>query len=165
MVVRLHRAYCRPCELFSTESPPFRVVSKYKIERCQMSQVQTAHAQLKTPWPLTGHTQSQGLMRPAPRRQSQTGLGHPARTPTDCDTCGFGEGVVGSDRHSGGQPLRTPSAAPALGRAPWVGVHPPMHTDLPGKRKKAEPAFQSAESELPVQGRSISGSCTVLDLW
>ena len=60
--------------------------------------------------------------------------------------------------------MRTPSAAPALGRAPWVGVHPPMHTDLPGKRKKAEPAFQSAESELPVQGRSISGSCTVLDL-
>jgi hypothetical protein len=49
---------------------------------------------------------------------------------------GFWGGVVGTDRHDGGQPLRTPSAAPALGWAPWVGVRPPMHTDLPGKQNR-----------------------------
>ena len=55
---------------------------------------------LKTPWPL--------------KRPTQTGLGPSARTPTDRGTCGFGEGVVGSDRHSGGQSLRTPSAVVAF---------------------------------------------------
>ena len=53
-----------------------------------------------------------------PRRPTQTGLGHPARTSTDCGTCGFGEGVVGSDHPTGRLALGTPSAAPALGWAP-----------------------------------------------
>ena len=67
------------------------------------------------------------------RRSTQTRLGLSALTPADRGTLGFGEGT---DRHDGGQPLRTPSAAPALGWAPWVGVRPPMHTDLPGKQNR-----------------------------
>ena len=47
-----------------------------------------------------------------------------------------------------------------LGERPGqLRARPPMHTDLPGK---PEPAFQSAESELPVQDRPISGACAVL---
>ena len=163
MVVRLHRAYCRPCELFSTESPPFRVVSKYKIERCQMSQVQTAHAQLKTPWPLTGHTQSQGLMRPAPRRQSQTGLGHPARTPTDCDTCGFGEGVVAA--------TGTLEVSHYARRAPpqHLGDPPPLVSRGRGLRstriyREARTGLSERRERTPRARSPISGACTVLGL-
>ena len=35
-------------------------------------------------------------------------------------------------------------------------------SDAHGSTGKPEPAFQSAESELPVQDRPISGACTVL---
>ena len=51
-------------------------------------------------------------------RLTQTVLVHPARTPADCGTCGFGEGVVDSDHPTGRLALGTPSAAPALGWAP-----------------------------------------------
>ena len=51
-------------------------------------------------------------------RLTQTVLVHPARRPTDCGTCGFGEGVVSSDHLTGRLALGTPSAAPALGWAP-----------------------------------------------
>ena len=37
-------------------------------------------------------------------------------------------------------------------------------SDAHGSTGKPEPAFQSAESELPVQDRPISGACTVLGL-
>ena len=45
--------------------------------RTKPGQPLRAHT-LKTPWPL--------------KRPTQTVLGQPARTPTDCGTCGFGEG-------------------------------------------------------------------------
>ena len=59
---------------------------------------------------------------------------------------GFWRGVVGTTRHDGGQPLRTPSEAErrpstwvgALGRGAASDAHRPAG--------KAEPAFQSAES-------------------
>eukprot|EP00964_Phaeocystis_antarctica_P164197 scaffold141827_cov133-Phaeocystis_antarctica.AAC.1 len=35
-------------------------------------------------------------------------------------------------------------------------------SDVPGSTGKPEPAFQSAESTLPVQNRPISGACAVL---
>ena len=44
------------------------------------------------------------------------------------------------------QPLRTPSAAPALGWAPWVWVRPPMHTDL--QRKQDRP-FRAPRANFP----------------
>ena len=49
---------------------------------------------------------------------TQTGLGPSARTPADCGTCGFGDGVVSSDHLTGRLALGTPSATPALGWAP-----------------------------------------------
>ena len=48
-------------------------------------------------------------------RLTQTVLGHPAHTSTDCGTCGFGEGVVDSDHPGGRLALGTPSASTALG--------------------------------------------------
>ena len=56
--------------------------------------------------------------QPRLRRPTQTGLGRSARTPTDCGTCGFGEGVVGSDHPTGRSALRTPSVSTALGWTP-----------------------------------------------
>jgi hypothetical protein len=75
---------------------------------------------LETPWPLD--------------RPSQTHLGASARAPADCRTWGFWEGGGKQRLRTGSWPLRAPSAAPALGWAPWVGVRPPMHTDLPRKQ-------------------------------
>ena len=77
------------------------------------------------------------------RRSTQTRLGLSALTPADRGTLGFGEGT---DRHDGGQPLRTPSAAPALGWAPWVGVRPPMHTDMQGKQNRP---FRAPRANFP----------------
>jgi hypothetical protein len=59
---------------------------------------------------------------------------------------GFWRGVVGTTRHDGGQPLRTPSEAE---RRPstWVGaLGRGAASDAHGHAGKAEPAFQSAES-------------------
>ena len=70
-------------------------------------------------------------------RPTQTGPGPSARTPTDCGTYGFGEGVVGSDHPTGRSALRTPSASTALGWAPWAGVRLPMHTNLPGNQNRS----------------------------
>ena len=62
--------------------------------------------------------------------------------------------MVGSDRHSGGQPLRTPSA----GASTWVTVlSRGAASDAHGSTGKPEPAFQSAESEFPVQDRLYLG--------
>ena len=47
----------------------------------------------------------------------------------------------------------------------WVGaLSRGAASDVHGSTGKPEPAFQSAESELPVQDRPISGACTVLGL-
>eukprot|EP00964_Phaeocystis_antarctica_P030498 scaffold17227_cov60-Phaeocystis_antarctica.AAC.5 len=58
------------------------------------------------------------------RRPTQTGLGRSARTPTDCGTCGFGEGVVGSDHRHGSWPLRAHTL-----KTPWP-LKRPTQTDL-----------------------------------
>ena len=70
-------------------------------------------------------------------RLTQTGPGPSARTPTDCGTYGFGEGVLGSDHPTPRSALRTPSASTALGWAPWAGVRLPMHTNLPGNQNRS----------------------------
>ena len=47
----------------------------------------------------------------------------------------------------------------------WVGaLSRGAASDVHGSTGKPEPAFQSAESELLVQDRPISGACTVLGL-
>ena len=46
---------------------------------------------------------------------------------------------------------------------PWVdALSRGAASDVPGSTGKPEPAFQSAESTLPVQNRPISGACAVL---
>ena len=70
-------------------------------------------------------------------RPTQTGPGPSARTPTDCGTYGFGEGVVGSDHPTGRSALRTPSVSTALGWAHWAEVRLPMHTNLPGNQNRS----------------------------
>ena len=76
-------------------------------------------------------------------RLTQTGPGPSARTPTDCGTYGFGEGVVGSDHPTGRSALRTPSVSTALGWGPWAEVRLPMHTNLPGNQNRSFSALRA----------------------
>ena len=68
--------------------------------------------------------------------------------------------MVGIDRHS-----RSAIAHAERRPSTWVGaLSRGAASDAHGSTGKPEPAFQSAESELPVQDRPISGACTVLGL-
>ena len=106
---------------------------------------------LETPWPLD--------------RPSQTHLGASARAPADCRIWGFWEGGGKQRLRTGSWPLRAPSAAPALGWAPWVGVRPPMHTDLPRKQNwpfRAPRANSSRAGSPSIRAGTVLGLTGVL---
>jgi hypothetical protein len=82
--------------------------------------------------------------------------------PTDCRTWGFGKGVVSSDfAVEVGHCARRALAEHLHGT--WVNaLSRGAASDAHASTGKTEPAFQSAESALPVLDRPKSRACAVL---
>ena len=69
--------------------------------------------------------------------------------------------MIGSDHPGGRSALRTLTVPPCeLGER--YALSRGVASDTHGSTGKPEPAFQSAESALPVQDRPKSGACAVL---